>query len=196
MKIFTKLTLLYFLFFASFYPSFAQEGEKKASPVRFLLKGGVELGGDEVAEIYFTNGETKSVKAGVGVSIAIGGQFQIPSVEKLLFHTTVGYKYENAPAENADIRLTRVPIHLTANWMVAKKLRLGAGVATHRAIRFKADGIEEDIRFAGATGPTFEVAYRGVGLTYTAMTYKDQNKHAYSANAIGLFLTLAIPERQ
>ncbi|HYH16643.1 MAG TPA: hypothetical protein VD794_15540, partial [Flavisolibacter sp.] len=82
MRIFTKLTLLSFFFFASFCPSFAQEGEKKVSPVRFLLKGGVEFGGDEVAEIYFTNGETKSVKAGVGVSLFVGGQFQIPSVDK------------------------------------------------------------------------------------------------------------------
>jgi hypothetical protein len=196
MRIFIKLTLLSLLFFASIYPALAQENGKRIFPVRFLLKGGMELGGDEVAEIYFTNGETKSVKAGAGFSIAVGGQFQIPSIDKLLFHTTVGYKYENAPAENADIRLTRVPIHFTANYMVTKKLRLGAGLATHRAIRFKADGIEEDIRFASATGPTFEVAYHGVGLTYTAMTYKDQNKYAYSANAIGLFLTLAIPERK
>jgi len=98
-------------------------------------------------------------------------------------------------ADNAHIRLTRVPVQVTANWMATKKLRFGAGVLTHQAIRFKADGIGQDISFDGATGPTFEVAYSGIGLTYTAMTYKDQDKNTYSANAIGVSLTLAIPKR-
>jgi hypothetical protein len=195
MKIFKKPTLLLLFFFASFCHSFAQESGKKVSPVRLLIKGAMEFGGDKVAEVYFTNGETQSVRAGQGVSIAVGGEFQIPSVEKLLFHTTVGYKYVTTQADNAHIRLTRVPIHVTANWLLTKKLRLGAGMATHQAIRFKADGLGEDIRFAGATGPTFEVAYSGIGLTYTAMTYKDQDKHSYSANAIGLAFTITIPKR-
>ena len=195
MRISKKLTLLSLLFFTSFCQLFAQEKEKKTSPVRFLIKGAFEFGGDDVAEVYFTNGEKQSVKAGQGVSIAIGGEFQIPSVEKLLFHATVGYKYVTTKADNAHIRLSRVPIQVTANWMATKKLRLGAGLASHQAIRFKADGIGQDMSFDGATGPTFEVAYSVIGLTYTAMTYKDQDKHTYSANAIGVSLTLAIPKR-
>jgi|SRR5215203_1817533 len=195
MKINKKLTLLLLLLFTSFCHSFAQENEKKVSPVRFLIKGGFEFGGDDVVEVYFTNGEKQSVKAGQGVSIAIGGEFQIPRIEKLLFHATVGYKYVTTQADNVHIRLTRVPIHVTANWMAAKKLRFGAGLATHQAIRFKADGIGEDISFDGATGPVFEVAYSGIGLTYTAMTYKDQDNLTYSANAIGLSFTLTIPKR-
>lgn len=193
MRITQKLTLLSLLFVTSFCHLSAQE--KKVSPVRFLLKGAFEFGGDDVAEVYFTNGEKQSVKAGQGVSIAIGGEFRIPSVEQLLFHATAGYKYVTTQADNAHIRLTRVPVQVTANWMATRKLRFGAGLATHQAIRFKADGIGQDISFDGATGPTFEVAYSGIGLTYTAMTYKDQNKHSYSANAIGVSLALAIPRR-
>jgi hypothetical protein len=195
MRISRKLTLLSLVFFASFCQLSAQEKTKKVSPVRFLIKTAFEFGGDDVAEVYFMNGEKQSVKAGQGVSIAVGGEFQIPSVEKLLFHATVGYKYVTTQADNAHIRLTRVPVQVTANWMPTKKLRFGAGVVTHQAIRFKADGIGQDISFDGATGPTFEVAYSGIGLTYTAMTYKDQDKNTYSANAIGVSLTLAIPKR-
>jgi hypothetical protein len=195
MKIYKKLILLSFLFLASFYHSFAQNNEKKVSPVRFLIRGALEMGGDNVAEVYFTNGEKQSVKAGQGGSIAIGGEFQMPHVERLLFSATVGYKYVTTQADNVHIRLTRVPIQVTGNWMATKKLRLGAGIATHQAIRFKTDGLGQDISFEGATGPTFEVAYSGIGLTYTAMTYKDQDKHSYSANAIGVSFTLAIPKR-
>jgi len=195
MRISKKLLLLSLLFFTSFCHLVAQEQEKKVSPVRFLIKGAFEFGGDDVAEVYFTNGEKQSVKAGQGVSIAAGGEFQIPGAEKLLFHATVGFKYVTTQADNAHIRLTRVPIQVMANWMATEKLRFGAGLTTHQAIRFKADGIGQDITFDGATGPSFEVAYRGIGLTYTTMTYKDQGKHTYSANAIGVSLTLALPKR-
>ena len=160
-----------------------------------LVKGAFEFGGDEVAEVYFTNGEKQSVKAGQGVSIGVGGEFRMPGVERLLLHATVGYKYVTTQADNAHIRLTRVPIQVTANWMATQKLRFGAGMVTHQAIRFKADGIGQDMTFAGATGPTFEVGYSAIGLTYTAMTYKDKDKHIYAANAIGVSLTLAIPKK-
>lgn len=195
MKLSKRLTLLLNLFCACHFQSFAQQNETMASPVRFLIKGALEMGGDDVAEVYFTNGQTQFVKAGQGVSIAFGGEFGIPRVEKLLFHATAGYKYVTTQADNAHIRLTRVPIQVTANWMVINKLRLGAGLVTHRAIRFKADGIMKDVTFESATGPTFEAAYSGIGLTYTAMTYKDQDKNAYSANSIGLSFSLVLPKR-
>lgn len=195
MRISKKRTLLLLLFVTSFCHLYAQVKEKKVSPVRFLIKGAFEFGGDAVADVYFTNGEKQSVRAGQGVSIAVGGEFQLPRVEKLLLHATVGFKYVTTQADNVNIRMTRVPILVTANWMATKKLRFGAGVATHQAIRFKADGLGEDITFAGATGPTFEVAYGVIGLTYTPMTYKDQDQHTYSANAIGVSLTFSLPKR-
>ena len=142
MKTTKGLTLLSFLFFTSFYHSFAQKNEKKGSPVRFLIRGALEMGGDDVAEVYFTNGEKQSVKAGQGGSIAIGGEFQMPHVERLLFDATVGYKYVTTQADNVHIRLTRVPIQVTANWMATKKLRFGAGLLLTRrfASRLMASG--------------------------------------------------------
>ncbi|WP_242926289.1 hypothetical protein [Pontibacter vulgaris] len=183
-----KLLLLSLLILTSLNCSFAQDQdvEKKPSPVRFLLGGALEFGGDDVAKVYFTNGEDQSVKAGQGVSIALGAQFQFPKLEKLLLRTTVGYKYVTTQADNAHIRLTRVPLQFTANWMATDKIRLGAGLVTHQAIRFKADGIGEDMTFKGASGPVFEVAYSIVGISYTAMKYTDQTNTTYSANSIGI----------
>lgn len=192
MRIAKTLLLLATFLFTHLHQSSAQE-TKKQPPVRLLLGAALELGGDEVAEVYFTNGNTQSVKAGQGGSVAVGAQFQFPKVEKLLLRTTVGIKYVTTEADNAHIRLTRIPLIFTANYMVANKLRLGGGLALHRNIQFKADGIGPDIKFNGASGPVFEIAYSGVGLSYTSMTYSDQNKNAYSANAIGLTFSLTIP---
>jgi hypothetical protein len=166
-----------------------QAASEKEPPVRFLIRGAMELGGDKITEVYFTNGNKQSVRTGQGVSLGVGAQVQVPGAERLLFHATVGIKYVTTEADNAHIRLTRVPVLLTANWMAAKKLRLGAGLAMHRGIRFKADGIGEDLKFHPASGPVFEVAYSGIGLSYTAMKYKDEYDYTYSANAIGLTFT-------
>ena len=79
--------------------------------------------------------------------------------------------------------------------MATNKLRIGAGLATHQAIRFKSDGIGQDMTFKGTTGPAFEIAYSGIGLSYTAMKYKDELNNSYSANAIGITFTLILPKR-
>ena len=77
--------------------------------------------------------------------------------------------------------------------MFTDKWGVGAGLASHQNIRFKADGIGEDISFKGATGPRFEIAYRGISLTYTAMNYQDNYDQTYGANAVGLWYMLTIP---
>ena len=169
--------------------------KRNALPVRFLVGGALEFGGDEVAKIYFTNGNTQSVTAGNGISIAVGGEYRVPKVEKLLLRGTVGFKYVTTAATNAHIRLTRVPIHLTANWMVTDKLRVGAGLAMHRGIQLNTDGLAQDLTFKGANGPTFEIAYRGVGLMFTGMNYTDQYSNSYSATAVGIGFTTTIPRR-
>jgi hypothetical protein len=188
-----KFTLLLFLVFTSLVYATAQQMDKKGSLVRLLIGGALELGGDKIAEVYFTNGKQQSVRAGQGGSIAVGGQLEFPKAEKFLLRATVGYKYVTTAADNVHIRLTRIPIHFTANYMAAKKLRLGAGLAMHRNINFNSDGLGDDMKFHPANGPVFEVAYAGIGLTYTGMQYKDQLNNTYSANAIGLSFSLTIP---
>ncbi|WP_461490452.1 hypothetical protein [Pontibacter sp. HJ8] len=173
-----------------------QENTTSYKPVRLLLGGAFEFGGDEVAKVIFTNGDDQSVKAGQGVSVAVGAEFQIPKVEQLLLRATVGYKYVTTQADNAHIRLTRVPLHFTANWMASDKFRLGAGIVTHRGIRFNSDGVGENLKLNAATGPVFEVAYSVVGLSYTAMKYQDEAGGTYSANAIGITISGVLPRRK
>lgn len=196
-----KRTLLPFLILGCLNSLQAQEvttpeAPKKETPVRFLIKGALEFGGDKISEVYFTNGDKQSVRAGQGGTLTVGAQVEVPGAERLLFHASAGIKYVTTKADNAHIRLTRVPVLLTANWMATQKLRLGAGLAMHRGIRFKADGIGEDVKFQAASGPVVEIAYREIGLSYTAMKYKDEFKNSYSANAIGITLTGVIPGKK
>ncbi|OLY93294.1 hypothetical protein SAMN05444008_10788 [Cnuella takakiae] len=169
-------------------PAFAQES-KKESEFQLLLGGALELGGDNIATVYFTNGEDQKVNAGQGGSIAVGGQLKLANAPRFLLRTTVGFKYLTTQADNVHIRLTRIPFITTANWMVAPKLRIGAGLSAHTGIRFKTGGIGDDMKFKGAVGPILEIAYSGIGLSYTAMKYTDTEKNTYSANAIGITIS-------
>ncbi|WP_242919456.1 hypothetical protein [Pontibacter liquoris] len=173
--------------------STTQESVAPYKPVRLLLSGSFEFGGDEVAKVYFTNGDDQSVKAGQGVSAAVGAEFRFRKVENLLLRATVGYKYVTTQADNVHIRLTRIPLHFTANCMATDKIRLGAGIVTHQAIKFNADGIGENLTFKAAAGPVFEVAYSGIGLSYTIMKYQDNAHTSYAANAIGVTFSGVLP---
>jgi hypothetical protein len=190
---FSKMIVAYLLVCSGF-ASQAQQDTVKQTTAKFLIGGALELGGDRVAEIYFTSGSTQSVRAGQGGSLAVGLQLQPAKIERLLFRGTIGFKYVTTAADNVHIRLTRIPVILTANWMISEEVRISAGLSSHRNIRFKTDGIGQDVTFSGATGPIFEVAYKGIGLTYTIMSYKDQDNNRYSANAIGISLSGVFPQ--
>ena len=164
----------------------------KPSPVRFLIGAALEFGGESVAEIEFEDGETQDVNAGQGGSIGVGAEVQFPSIDFLMFQGTIGIKYVTTQADNAHIRLTRFPIELTANWLITDDIKIGAGIAAHTNINFKADGIGPDASFDNAVGPLIEASYAGFGLRFTSMTYTDEFGFDYNANAIGVFYKGAI----
>lgn len=172
--------------------AFAQN-ESKYRPVRFLISGALEFGGDEVAEVFFTNGESQSVNAGQGGSIAVGAQVQFPKADKFLLRGSIGYKYVTTQADNVHIRLTRVPMQFTANFMAAPKLRLGAGIVTHSGVKLNADGLGDNMTFKSNAGPVFEIAYYGIGLSFTSLKYTDQDNKSYSANAFGITFSGVLP---
>lgn len=127
--------------------------------------------------------------------MGVGGQFKIPGAEKFLLRSTIGIKYVTTAADNAHIRLTRIPIIVTGNYMATPKLRLATGFSMHQNIQFKTDGLGGDYKLKSPGGPTFEIAYAGVGLTYTVMKYKDPANKSYSANSVGLSFSITVPNR-
>lgn len=181
------------LFFLVANLAFAQE---KNTPVRLLITGALELGGDAVATVNFTNGNDQNVNAGQGISVGVGGEFALPGMDQLRFRSTVGIKYVTTAADNAHIRLTRIPFHFTGNYVIADKFRIGAGLVIHSNIKFNAGGLGDNFGFQTASGPIFEFAYKSIGLSYTVMTYTDEFGNSYAANAIGLTLSGVIPGRR
>ncbi|MFY7651176.1 MAG: hypothetical protein ACOVQE_00670 [Chitinophagaceae bacterium] len=170
--------------------SAVQSQDKKVTldgkPFQLMAGVALELGGEKFAEFLFDDGSTQSMRTAQGGTLYVGAQYQFPSAPNFLIRGSVGIKYVTTKADNAHVRLTRVPLVFTANYMLAPKWRFGAGISMHTGIKFNGDGVINNFNFKSASGPTFELAYSNFGLTYTAMTYKDLANRSYGANAIGL----------
>lgn len=116
--------------------------------------------------------------------------------EQFRLRGSIGVKYVTTAADNAHIRLTRIPMIFTANWVIKDDWRIGAGIVSHQAIRFNADGVGRNFSLTSPAGPVIEVAYKGIGLSYTILTYEDEFGVSYGANAIGLTFSGVTPRRK
>lgn len=175
-----------FLSVVAIIGSFVAQGQNSDKNLKFLVAGALEFGGDEVAKVFFTNGGDQSVNAGQGGAAHIGLEYAFDGFENLRLRSTIGYKYVTTAAENANITLTRIPIHATLNYVVKDNgLRLSAGIASHRNIKFNGDGFLPTFEFLPSTGPIFEVAYAWIGVSYTSMKYTGAS-YSYDASCIGV----------
>ncbi|MBS3993267.1 MAG: hypothetical protein KGZ87_06090 [Bacteroidetes bacterium] len=174
---------------------YGQDAGIKPVNANFIIEGGIEYGGDEILEVYFTNGENQKMRAGQGGYIAFGGQFQFASIENLMLKTTLGFKYNTTAANNADIKLTRLPLNLTAYYLLKNDFRLGLGVTNHQSVKFDGDGFVPNINFDSSLGTKIEFGYKWVSVNYTALKYKFESEKI-DASSFGLALTYVIPNKK
>ncbi len=171
---------------------FAQQSDRPVTP-KFLMEAGVEYGGDEILQVFFTNGEDQTMRAGQGGYIALGGQLEFGNIKQLMLRTSLGFKYNTTAADNANIRLTRFPIQLTPFWKINDDFRLGVGVTTHLNPKLKGDGFVPDVAFTSKVGPRFEFGYKWLAVTYTAIKYQDESDQSISANSFGASVSFTFP---
>lgn len=172
----------------------AQQTEKPVA-AKFLVEGGIEFGGDIILQVFFTNGEDQTIRAGQGGYLAFGGEFQFPKVRPLMFRTSIGIKYTTTAADNANIRLTRFPIQLTPFWKINSDFRLGVGITSHLGPKLKGDGFIPDVAYTSSIGPRVEFGYKWIALTYTAINYEDEAGESFSASSIGASVSITFPNK-
>jgi len=153
---------------------------------RFVIEGAGEFGGEAVATIFYEDGTTQDVHGGQGVTLAGGGEVRLNDQSPLALRGTVGLKYVTTAATNAHIRLTRVPVEVVATYDLPNDLWIGAGLVHHAALKFSGDEIGPDVEFEDADGPTVELGWRWVALTFTSMRYTDAEGNEYDASNAGL----------
>jgi hypothetical protein len=184
MKSYFQVVLMVFLCCAA--PQVQAQELTLPAPVKLLVGGALEFGGDKVGQIYTDEGGSQIIRGAQGVSLVAGAQLRFPSFDRFMLHATVGYKYFRTMTDGAHVRLSRIPIHLTAHYFVTKDVRLGAGVLTDRNIKFNGDGLGANASYDPSFGIKLEVGWRNLAFGYTIMDYTRKNDRERCAGGIGL----------
>jgi opacity protein-like surface antigen len=163
-----------------------------AEPARrggFLGQLDLDFGGDDLATLSFTNGESQNVKAGQGVAFGLGGYFRPIESAPFELQGVLGYKVVFTAADNADIKVTRTMLQLNGIYRFANNWYAGGGYTMHMSPELDGDGFFEDIEFDDANGFTAEFGWKWIGLHYTKMEYSSPGYEDADASHIGIRLT-------
>lgn len=148
----------------------------------------LEMGGDRVAETFFEDGDSQTMRAGQGGTAAVGLELRPSHDSPLAVRATVGIKYVTTAATNVDIKLTRFPIEVVGTYTFPNQIFVGGGYVRHASISFDGGGLANDLDFDDAQGATVEAGWRWLALTYTRLTYTDEFGNEYDASSPGISL--------
>lgn len=155
----------------------------------FVFEADLEYGGDDIATVNFTDGSSQHVKAGQGLTLALGGHFRAAETSPFSVRATVGYKFVTTAAEDADIGIDRKVFEVLGNYRWPSNFWVGAGITRHAGISFDGDGFGPDVDFEDATGFTAEFGWKWLALSYTDIDYTDSFGTDWDASSVGLTLT-------
>lgn len=151
-----------------------------------VLELDAEYGGDDVVRLDFTNGDHQTIKAGQGVSVAVGAHWRPAEDSPWGLRGTVGYKYVTTAANNADIKITRPVLELVGTYRFAGSMWIGLGATQHLSPKFDGDSFVRNIDFGTSTGVTAELGWKWLALTYTNLTYSAKGYEDVDASSVGV----------
>ena len=151
-----------------------------------MLQADLDFGGDDLATVNFTDGDSQDVKAGQGIVVSGGLHFRPSNNTPFDVQALVGYKYVTTAASNADIKVTRVVLQLLGDYQFDNGVYLGGGLVRHTGTKLDGDGFFRDIDFDDATGFTIQSGWRWVGLHYTHIEYENDFVSEVDASHVGL----------
>ena len=161
--------------------AFAAHAQGNERPFKFVLGLGLTGGGDTLATVQYTNGNSQKIRAGGLVMLYGGGETRIGELVSL--QATVGYHIDDTNANNGRVRFSRLPIDVLAIVALNDKVRFGAGAGN-------------DADFDSTVGFVLEGEYRftpliGVKLRGVSEKFKESTTgQSISGNHFGLLMNL------
>ncbi len=152
------------------------------------------MGGDDVAQLFFTNGNDQTLTAGQGGTIAAGVRVRPVLTVPVAVFGSLGYKVLFNASENANVRVTRFPVELGARLDVMHGIWAEAAYTRHLAAKLHGDDFFPDVDFESANGATIAAGWRWVGASYTAIRYTGEDGTEVDASNVGVTLRLALSD--
>ena len=147
--------------------------------VHALVGGALTAGGDRIIEVRYTDGDTRTIRAGQLVHLW-GGIDLRPAGAPVSFLGTVGYQVDSAGGWNGSLRFERFPIEATALCRPVPAFRFGVGARYAAGARVRSTGVVDNVgdphfhsRLGGLVmGEWLITPHQGVQLRYVHETYK------------------------
>ena len=171
----------------------AADGER---PYSFLVGLGLTGGGDTLANVVYTNGDTQKIRAGGLLMLYAGGETRIG--ELVTLQLTAGYNIDDTSGSNGRVRFSRYPVDLLAYYPLNDKVRLGAGAQFVNGAKLKGTGVASaiDEKYDSTVGFILEGEYRftsliGVKLRGVSEKFKESSTGtSFSGNHFGLLMNI------
>jgi hypothetical protein len=163
---------------------------------------GFFFGGESLYDVRFTNAPDRSLSAGRGVMLSVGGLWTplwSDSGVGFGLGAEVGWKYDSISADNGSVSLNRFPFDLTAHaliridhrWFVLLKGGLASEVGGHVEGTGFAAGTSYDLTCSwgplgdGSLYYRFDRVAVGAGLRYTRLSDEIQGTR-FNASSLGI----------
>jgi hypothetical protein len=167
----------------------APKGER---PVRFVLTGGLTAGGDTIAKVKYSNGDSVNIKGGGLVQLGAGLQYK-PANKPFSLLATLNYHVDNATAKNGDARFDRMPLEVLGFYHLNDSWRIGGGWRHTMNPKFKADfdgQTSVSVKYKDANSLVLQVGYGSErfwgGLRYVNESYKAESARLGNSNALSI----------
>jgi hypothetical protein len=150
-------------------------------PLHFVLGTGITGGGEKLATVTYTNGDTQDIRSGGLVHYFAG--VDVRAAPFLSVQATVGYHVDTSSgASNGSVRFTRVPVEVLGYFHVNDAIRLGGGVRLINSPELRGRGVASNVNesFDNSVGVVLEGEYKftnwfGVKLRAVSESYRAKS---------------------
>lgn len=159
-----------------------------------VIGGAVTFGGDTVATVTYTDGDSQDIKAGGVVHFYGGAELQSGA---FALQTTVGYHVDSSNASNGTVKFSRVPLEMLGLWSLNDQVRVGGGLRKATSAKIRGTGAASGLgshSLDGNVGLVLQAEYLfGDGKLATYVRYVsesyDLGNTSFSGDHLGLGLS-------
>jgi len=154
-------------------------------PLRFMAGIGLSAGGEELANVRYTNGSSQTIRAGGGVYFTGGLDYRISPEFSL--QATANFHVDDTNAKNGSVKFQRFPLELMGYYHGGPQWRVGGGVryVTNAKLTSSGAAAGDDVKFDDSTSAVIEAEYFWTPKFGMKVRYVNETLKAYGQDVRG-----------
>ncbi len=162
-------------------------------PVRGFVGIGLTGGGDKLATVQWSNGDSTNIRAGGQLDLRAGVDVRLGD-SPLSLQASLGWFMQRAGGSNGSVTFERFPLELTGQWRLSEAFRLGGGVRRIGDAKLRGRGAASNLgttTFTGKVGAVVEGEWLfgrvyGLALRYVSEEYEAPNGEKADGSHVGV----------